>query len=119
MKNFRVALLVVVFPLLVIALGIAAYLLWPVWFPKYAPGSCLKDEQAKRVYLVVGYDDWFKGAGIPAIVLQAAAGTPGAYQLGDETRVQGDDIALVPVACPRAGVELIGPINQVPVPGEH
>ena len=82
------------------ALGVLLFsvnLYWPHWFPKYKPGTCVKDASTERVLRITGFDDRFRGGGVPATNVQTA----------QRVRFTESDPALSVIACPPG---LLGPV---------
>lgn len=77
------------------------YLLWPSFFPKFDLNTCVEDTQVKRIYLITGYDDRYKGSGVPAVVVRTGAAVPGTYETGTKVSLFLNNQYLQAVMCPK------------------
>jgi hypothetical protein len=80
--------------------GFQVDLLWPRFFPKYPVGSCVEDTDVHRIHEITGYDDRFKGSGVPTRIVKRGTAAPGTYPEGSEGRIEVTDPAIRPVRCP-------------------
>ena len=76
------------------------YLMWPSFFPKYAIDSCVLDAQVRRIHKIKGFDDRYKGSGVPTIIVVSGMATPGTHEVGSKGSISIDDPHISPVACP-------------------
>ena len=100
-KAFLIGVAIALVAIPAVGLGLfTAYLSWPRFFPKYAIGTCVEDFQVQRIYRITGYDDWFKGSGVPTVILRPGAGSDTLFAPGTQVSIDDADPAVHVVACP-------------------
>ncbi len=105
MKRFVLWFLLCLVGLPLFAFGtFKVYLLVPRFFPTYPLGSCVEDTQVYRIHEITGYDDWFKGSGVPTRIIQRGTAAPGMYLEGSLSGIDVNDPAIRPIPCPSSYV---------------
>lgn len=98
-KFFQILGIVVAIPVVAYVIYFL-YLMWPSFFPKYPVESCVIDTQVQRIHKIKGFDDRYKGSGVPTTILATGMAIENAHQVGSKGSISIDDPHIQPVACP-------------------
>jgi hypothetical protein len=95
----KFAITAMILPLLAVPIGLA-YLAWPLIFPKYKVGSCVRDAQVHRILRVEGTENILQGGPVAVTVLVRGDAGGDSYAVGSRQYADLKDSALSAVACP-------------------
>jgi hypothetical protein len=98
-KILKTAAIIVSIPVVAYVLYFL-YLIWPTFFPKYPVDSCVLDSQVQRIHKIKGFDDRYKGSGVPTIIVVSGMATPGSHEVGGKGSISIDDPHISAVRCP-------------------